>query len=246
MLLWLKALGMCQSMFCAIPCFWHGWDERARGKMLLCLPFVGLEIGLLWWGAGILSRFLSPLLGAAVLAFFPWIATGALHLDGFLDVVDAVRSCRNLERRREILKDSHVGAFAVIGCMLLGISQYAACASLGSAPLGLLVWIPAVSRCCSVLAVNGLAPMQTSQYAGQTHKPGDLVFPAAVLLLLLGSCAALYRLWALALLGELTVYALVLRRGYRALGGMNGDISGYCLTLSELAACAAMAVGASL
>ena len=98
MLLWLKALGMCQSMFCAIPCFWHGWDERARGKMLLCLPFVGLEIGLLWWGAGILSRFLSPLLGAAVLAFFPWIATGALHLDGFLDVVDAVRSCRNLER----------------------------------------------------------------------------------------------------------------------------------------------------
>ena len=246
MLLWLKALGMCQSMFCAIPCFWHGWDERARGKMLLCLPFVGLEIGLLWWGAGILSRFLSPLLGAAVLAFFPWIATGALHLDGFLDVVDAVRSCRNLERRREILKDSHVGSFAVIGCMLLGISQYAACASLGSAPLGLLVWIPAVSRCCSVLAVNGLAPMQTSQYAGQTHKPGDLVFPAAVLLLLLGSCAALYRLWALVLLGELAVYALVLRRGYRALGGMNGDISGYCLTLSELAACAAMAVGASL
>lgn len=246
MLLWLKALGMCQSMFCAIPCFWHGWDERARGKMLLCLPFVGLEIGLLWWGAGILSRFLSPLLGAAVLAFFPWIATGALHLDGFLDVVDAVRSCRNLERRREILKDSHVGAFAVIGCMLLGISQYAACASLGSAPLGLLVWIPAVSRCCSVLAVSGLAPMQTSQYAGQTHKPGDLVFPAAVLLLLLGSCAALYRLWALVLLGELAVYALVLRRSYRALGGMNGDISGYCLTLSELAACAAMAVGASL
>lgn len=246
MLLWLKALGMCQSMFCAIPCFWHGWDERARGKMLLCLPFVGLEIGLLWWGAGILSRFLSPLLGAAVLAFFPWIATGALHLDGFLDVVDAVRSCRNLERRREILKDSHVGAFAVIGCMLLGISQYAACASLDSAPLGLLVWIPAVSRCCSVLAVNGLAPMQTSQYAGQTHKPGDLVFPAAVLLLLLGSCAALYRLWALVLLGELAVYALVLRRSYRALGGMNGDISGYCLTLSELAACAAMAVGASL
>ena len=246
MLLWLKALGMCQSMFCAIPCFWHGWDERARGKMLLCLPFVGLEIGLLWWGAGILSRFLPPLLGAAVLAFFPWIATGALHLDGFLDVVDAVRSCRNLERRREILKDSHVVAFAVIGCMLLGISQYAACASLGSAPLGLLVWIPAVSRCCSVLAVNGLAPMQTSQYAGQTHKPGDLVFPAAVLLLLLGSCAALYRLWALVLLGELVVYALVLRRGYRALGGMNGDISGYCLTLSELAACTAMAVGASL
>lgn len=246
MLLWLKALGMCQSMFCAIPCFWHGWDENARGRMLLCLPFVGLEIGLLWWGAGLLSRFLPPSIGGAVLAFFPWLATGFLHLDGFLDVVDAVRSCRNLERRREILKDSHVGAFAVIGCMLLGISQYAVCTGMGTAPLGILMWIPAVSRCCSVLAVNGLPPMQTSQYAGQTHGRGELVFPAVVLALLLGTCAIWFRLWALVLLGEVLVYALSLRRGYRGLEGMNGDISGYCITLSELAACAFLAVGAYL
>ena len=50
MKLWLQALGMCQSMFCAIPSPWQGWEEKAREKMLLCLPLVGLEIGLLWWG----------------------------------------------------------------------------------------------------------------------------------------------------------------------------------------------------
>ena len=42
------AFAMCQSMFCAIPCPWKVWDEEARGKMLLFLPVVGLEIGLFW------------------------------------------------------------------------------------------------------------------------------------------------------------------------------------------------------
>ena len=53
MKLWLYALGMCQSMFCALPFPWHGWEEKARDKMLCCLPVIGLEIGLLWWGIGL-------------------------------------------------------------------------------------------------------------------------------------------------------------------------------------------------
>ena len=45
---YLHAFAMCQSMFCAIPCPWKLWDEKARDKMLLALPWVGLEIGALW------------------------------------------------------------------------------------------------------------------------------------------------------------------------------------------------------
>ena len=45
---------------------------------------------------------------ALVLCVYPYVVTGAIHLDGFMDVVDAVRSCAGKERRREILKDSHV------------------------------------------------------------------------------------------------------------------------------------------
>ena len=52
MKLWLYALGMCQSMFCALPFPWHGWEEKARDRMLMCLPLIGLEIGLIWWGLG--------------------------------------------------------------------------------------------------------------------------------------------------------------------------------------------------
>ena len=243
MKLWLQALGMCQSMFCAIPSPWQGWEEKAREKMLLCLPLVGLEIGLLWWGLGVLSRYLPPLMAGAVLAGWPWLATGFLHLDGFMDVMDAVRSCRSLERRREILKDSHVGAFAVIGCLLLGLGQFACCASFDGAPLGLLALVPVVSRCCAVLAVNGLPPMQTSQYANCEKKKSGRILPGVMLLAALAAGFVLFEMWGLVLAVQVVSFALALRRAFRSLGGMNGDISGYCITLSELFACAALAAG---
>ena len=243
MKLWLQALGMCQSMFCAIPSPWQGWEEKAREKMLLCLPLVGLEIGLLWWGLGLLGRYLPPLMAGAVLAGWPWLATGFLHLDGFMDVMDAVRSCRSLERRREILKDSHVGAFAVIGCLLLGLGQCACCASFDGAPLGLLALVPVVSRCCAVLAVNGLPPMQTSQYANCEKKKSGRILPGVMLLAALAAGFVLFEMWGLVLAVQAVSFALALRRAFRSLGGLNGDISGYCIPLSVLFVCAALAAG---
>ena len=115
------AFFMCQSMFCAIPCPCKIWDEEARDKLLWCLSLVGLEIGLLWWCLGLLCRFLglSQAVTGIALCAMPFFATGFIHLDGFMDVTDAVGSCRDLAKRREILKDSHVGSFAVIGVVLL-------------------------------------------------------------------------------------------------------------------------------
>jgi len=43
------------------------------------------------------------------------------------------------------------------------------------------------------------------------------------------------------LLGGLVGYGAALIKSYRVLEGMNGDISGYCLTISELCAIAVYA-----
>ena len=43
-----KALMMCLSMFCAIPCPYRKWDEDARPLTTLFLPLVGVLIGGLW------------------------------------------------------------------------------------------------------------------------------------------------------------------------------------------------------
>lgn len=160
-----------------------------------------------------------------------------------MDVTDAVKSWRDLARRREILKDSHVGSFAVISVALLMIAQFAFLASAKStAPCGILALIPAVSRCGSALAVTLLKPMSTSQYAAQ-GKPRIYALPIAVMLsvcIALGFC--LYGRYALVLIGCVTGYALALRRAYRSLDGMNGDIAGYALTIGEVCALAVYAL----
>ena len=240
----LHAFAMCQSMFCAIACPWHIWNEKARDKMLLFLPIVGLEIGAIWAGLASLARLIglpAPVTGV-ILCACPFVLSGFIHLDGFLDVADAAGSCRDLQRRREILKDPHVGSFAVIGCVLLMLAQFALFVSApDDADLRILILIPAVSRCCSVLAVSVLRPMHTSQYAARKKSKTQICI---IIVLLCAAVAAGFLLcekYGFALLGCLIGYGLALRRGYRSLDGMNGDISGYALTVGELCAVAVFA-----
>ena len=211
----LHAYAMCQSMFCAIPCPWKLWDEKAKGKVLLFLPVIGLEIGGIWAGLAWLCSFLKLpfLVTALILCAYPYIITGFIHLDGFMDVTDAVKSWRDLERRREILKDSHVGSFAVIGIVLLMIAQFAFFASAsGSADFLILIYVPAVSRCCSALAVTGLKPMSTSQYADQRKPKSHLFVLTVMLCVFVAAGFLLCGKYGFVLVGCMIGYSLALRR----------------------------------
>jgi adenosylcobinamide-GDP ribazoletransferase len=241
---YLHAIVMCQSMFCAIPSP-QVWDEKAKDKMLLFLPVVGLEIGALWailaWLCKLLN--LPALVAGVILCAYPYMVTGFLHLDGFMDVTDAVKSCRDLQRRREILKDSHVGSFAVIGVVLLMIAQFAL---LSSGPTDanflILIFIPAVSRCCSALAVTGLKPISTSQYADQKKPKSHMIALSIMLCIFLVAGFLLCGKYGFALIGCLVGFGLALLRAYRSLDGMNGDIAGFSLTIGELCAVAVYAL----
>ncbi len=237
------AFAMCQSMFCAIPSPFRVWDEEARPKMLLFLPVVGLEIGLIWWGIAALVAILNlpELVRRLVIALWPFVATGYLHLDGYMDVTDAVKSCRSLERRREILKDSHVGAFAVINVVILMIAQFALAAS-AEGDWRILIFIPVVSRCGSALAVTLLPPMSTSQYASQKINRNHALVLGLMLVCAVGAGFLLCGRYGFALVGGIVGYLAALRKGYKSLEGMNGDISGYALTLSELCSLAVFAL----
>ena len=241
---YIHAFVMCQSMFCAIPAP-QIWDEKAKDKMLLFLPIVGLEIGAIWallaWACRLLN--LPALVTGLILCFYPYIITGYIHLDGYMDVTDAVKSWRDLERRREILKDSHVGSFAVIGIILLMLAQFVFFSSAtNDANYRILSFIPPVSRCCSALAVTGLRPMSTSQYADQKKPKSHIVILAIMLCVFLVAGFLFGGKYGFALIGCLAGYGLSLCRAYKSLDGMNGDISGYALTIGELCAVAVYAL----
>ncbi|MBR4658404.1 MAG: adenosylcobinamide-GDP ribazoletransferase [Clostridia bacterium] len=243
---WLYGFFMAWGMFLSIPCPAKLWDESARRHMLACLPLVGAVAGGLW----ALEAWLLALTGcpmpirAVLIAFFPWLLTGAIHVDGFMDVSDAILSRRDLETRRRILKDPHCGSFAVISIVLLSAAVFALCMTKEISGLALvsLGLIPVSTRACAAIAVSVMRPMSTSQYSsmGEGKRFGMLILP---ILLLTAACAvpaALCGCRGLAPLASAAVYWLAALYGFKQLDGMNGDISGYALTLGEAAGLAVL------
>lgn len=234
---WIHGFFMAWGMFLAVPCPYKKWDEDALDKMLFFLPIIGLIVGGLWALAAFLTSILSfpAAVTAALMAALPWAITGFIHLDGFMDVSDAVLSRRDLETRQRILKDPHCGAFAVISLGLLMLGSFAVLLSweYDGAKLIPLALIPAATRASAGIAVLGIKPMSTSQYSRERDK--RLIIPLGVLLAAAEVLPIVFMgLGGLSPLAAACGYWLAALYGKKQLGGMNGDISGFALTLGEL------------
>lgn len=237
-----KAFFMSLGMFTALPCPYRPWDEDARDMMLVCLPIVGLVVGLLWAAIGALGMaWLTPPLAAALLAALPWLLTGFIHLDGYMDTCDAILSWRPLELRLRILKDAHTGAFAVVGLGILMLFGDAAAASLDWTDLRALLLIPVVSRCGSALSVLSLSPIGHSEYADTKGKSAQRLAVAAMWLITMLACGLWLGGRAVALAVESLAYGAAMLWGYRTLKGVSGDVAGFALTVSECAGLIALA-----
>ena len=71
-------------------------------------PLIGLIIGLIWYGVFKLFNLLnaSIMVTSAITLITPFILTGMLHLDGYMDVCDALLSRRDKQEKLRILKGS--------------------------------------------------------------------------------------------------------------------------------------------
>ena len=240
---YITAFFMAWGNFLVIPC--KLWDSRLNRLMLAFLPEIGALIGgtlallLLAAHALMLPALLTGLLLTYALLRIP----GYMHLDGFMDVSDAVMSRRGKEERQRILKDSRVGAFAVINVVFLILAVFVGFVireGAGSLLTGVFL-IPVVSRSMAGMFVSGLRPMEQSQYAATAGEPGRRKYVIAILLQMaawtVGSPAGPAVVTALIPPAvEIGAASLACAHGVRRLGGMNGDIAGYVICVSEAAA----------
>src|SRR5205085_11752359 len=119
-------------------------------------PLVGLLLaGLLWSFVLLLAPRLPQLALAAVLVVALVILTGGLHLDGLMDSCDGLFGGSTRERKLEIMRDSRVGSFGVLGAICLLLLKFALFASLSVRilPFALLITLPA-ARWTMVLALR--------------------------------------------------------------------------------------------
>ena len=112
----IKSFFIAFSMYSKIPMPQFEWKDEDIRYALCFFPWVGTVIGVLWY----LWKWICARFGVGTLCYtvvgtaIPILITGGFHVDGFLDTCDALHSYQPRERKLEILKDSHIGAFAVI------------------------------------------------------------------------------------------------------------------------------------
>lgn len=259
------AFFMAWGNFFAVPCPCKLWDNELRRLQLIFFPVIGFMMGLIWYALSWLMDQLGlPIpIQAGLLMAYPFLISGFIHLDGFMDCNDAILSRRDLEERQRILKDSHVGSFAVIAVCLLFIlfysSMWAALEQGNIQDFGTLILIPFVSRACSARSVLANQPIGHSQYLESYDKIVNkkyiivlnLMLLAALLLpiiyqvvLFFGTSGTneSYIVSCLSVVAVIGVSIMATAYGRKQLGGMSGDIAGYGLTLAELAGVLVVAI----
>ena len=111
------------SMFSAIPMPQTEWTNKSMRYALCAFPLIGAVIGALvcLWRFVCLRMEFSEWILAAGICVLPVLVTGGIHLDGFCDTADALASHQDTEKKLQILKDPHMGAFAAIwlGCYFI-------------------------------------------------------------------------------------------------------------------------------
>ena len=218
-------------------------DPRAAGQTGLpgaavaFFPWVGLAVGTLQAVAFQAGAWLAgPWAGALAAVGAGVGATGGLHWDGWLDCCDALLGAHPRQRRLDILRDTHTGAFAVIGGAWVLLAQVTALAQL-QRPLPALVVAGVASRWAMAAAValfpaarpQGLGAWARS-FAGGRHLVAATGF-AAALVLWLGQAQGLSAWVATAAVG-----AVLAAWARRLLGGLTGDVYGAIQVLAETAA----------
>ena len=230
------------SMFSTLPVPQVPWEREKIRYMLVCLPLVGIVIGcaqVLWLYVGRKLLFLRPLMDV-VLTLIPILLTGGIHLDGFMDTVDALKSHASPERKRAILKDPHIGSFAAIGlaAYLLAYYGFCSCLVLFGRRYLLLFLISVMSR--SLSAVSGtLLPVRPGEGTLNTfHQAADKTMSALAVGWVTLSAVTMVAVWPLVggvmAIGAIVTLLLVRHMAMKEFEGMSGDIAGFQLQVSEL------------
>ena len=191
-----------------------------------------------------------------------WVAlTGALHLDGLMDVFDGFFYAGTAERRLEIMKDVHHGTYALAGTILFFLMK-AQLIPIFFTPV--LFFAPVYARWAALKIVRDEPVVNPNGMAAQLKKelhpkavPCGAILPllafvwAAALelqfnpvilspsfnfqrkrLMLLGSLEIVLMLFLLFVLWKLPGWLGKIARKY--IGGINGDVLGAAIEISEL------------
>ncbi len=241
-------------MYSKIPVPGFEMNEEDMAGSLTFFPLVGLVIG----AAVYVLNGISPFDGLPVAVriiltlLLPLVITGGFHADGFMDTEDALNSYASKEKKLEILKDPHIGAFAVIsilkwelfyGAAVTAILLNVKCDAKVLVIFGLTF---VISRCLSGLT-SVLLPKakKTGMLQGEAGQKQTvtLVFLGVFLAASAAASLVMNIIYGGAVLLSFAIFTAYYRcKALKEFGGVTGDTAGFFLTASEILSAAALAL----
>lgn len=245
----LKDLSIALGFLTVLPVPERAGGGEQFGRAFPYFPVVGLLLG----GVLVVLNYLlglvfAPVVVNALLVVALVVLTGGLHLEGLMDSCDGILNSSTPERRLEIMKDSRVGAFGVIGALSALLLKFAAISALGgdTRVVALLV-APILSRWAMVFAATHFPYGRTGGGLGAMFRQTtgrNALFVATLLAIALAAV-----LWQIA---GLLLLILVLMATFglahfvmRRIPGLTGDVYGAVNEICEIAALLAAPLAAA-
>jgi adenosylcobinamide-GDP ribazoletransferase len=210
------------------------WGAKDIASSLFFFPVVGLLIGLFLflinWGLG---EIFSPIVTAVLTLLFWVLISGAMHLDGLADSCDGLGGSTP-EKRLEIMKDSHTGAFGVAGVSLLLLVKFAAIVSLSGWDWETLVLAPVLGSWAMVLEIAAF-PYARKEGLGKSFKQGSNTVKLLVAsIIALAAAILLAGWWGIVIMAITCLVTLLIGVFFKLrLGGLTGDTYGAIKEVNE-------------
>lgn len=250
----IKSFIVAFSTYSKIPMPQFAWKDEDMQYSLCFFPWVGAVIGAVLMGFLYLAAWfnLGWLATCLVSVAIPLIITGGFHLDGYMDVSDAMHSYGNREKKLEILKDAHIGAFAVIRTIVLGCIFISAFSEInGWKSMLVFAFGFVLSRTLSGLSLVYFKAAKKEGLLFVFANAANKTIVRGVLWIEFLMTAALMLYFDVISGGISLIFAVLCflyydRKSKKELGGITGDMAGYFVVLCETLTAIACAIGSHI
>lgn len=237
----MQSLIIAFAMYSKIPMPKAEWNDKNMRYAFCWFPVIGLVIGLV--EAAVFYLFMKwqvgPVFRGVCLMAVPLVITGGIHLDGFMDTTDARCSYGEREKKLAILKDSHVGAFAVIGCGIYLLLSAGAWSEINESTIGVMAMAFVLERAFSGLAAVNFKGARKDGMLTAFREPARkrtvtlvLVVEAAGAAMMM--CYFCFLTGLLCSLGAILAFIFYYKMAMKEFGGTTGDLAGWFLQTCEL------------
>ena len=242
---WMKSLVIAFSMYSKIPMPHLELEEKDMRYVMGFFPLVGLVLGicqLAWYKISVYAG-IPDVSRTLIFLILPVLVTGGIHVDGYMDTSDAIHSYGGREKKLAILKDSHIGALAVICLLVYSGVYFAALLCMTEQALKEVIVLFAgtfyLSRILSGFAAvnfhgarkNGMLHTFTS--VTDRHRVNAMLCVQLVVCLIGMGAIDVGRTIAV-FLAAAACLCYYRHMAYKEFGGVTGDLAGYFLCMSEL------------